>query len=333
VTALPVKPMPGPDFLCIGAQKAGTEWLYDQLAHHADFWMPPIKEFHYFDAGRRERAQPLYEQAVADLTGVNRARLASSKRALDSRDLEFLVSFARLSRRGVGRRVAEWLRAGSSTASRILPGYSRIHGDLVYPVLRARFHLRLREYGALFLHKGMALSGDITPCYSVLPSGVIRQIMRAFPDLKVVLFVRDPVERFWSAVQMHTRMGNTSPPDTHALERRFREPRYIHRSFQTRIAARWRRLVPAENFGVFIFDDLVKDAREFRRRILLFLGGDPEKRSGDLPHDFNRKTSHPKHPLPDEFREHLGRLFAEELLASAREFGGAATAWPAKYGL
>jgi len=39
----------GPDFLCIGAQKGGTGWLYDQLVCHPDFWMPPFKELHYFD--------------------------------------------------------------------------------------------------------------------------------------------------------------------------------------------------------------------------------------------------------------------------------------------
>jgi hypothetical protein len=38
-----------PDFLCVGAQKAGTSWLYRQLEPHADFWMPPVKELHYLD--------------------------------------------------------------------------------------------------------------------------------------------------------------------------------------------------------------------------------------------------------------------------------------------
>ena len=38
-----------PDFLCVGAQKAGTSWLYHQLNSHPDFWMPPIKELGYFD--------------------------------------------------------------------------------------------------------------------------------------------------------------------------------------------------------------------------------------------------------------------------------------------
>ncbi len=38
-----------PNFLCIGAQKAGTTWLYNILRHHPDIWMPPMKEIHYFD--------------------------------------------------------------------------------------------------------------------------------------------------------------------------------------------------------------------------------------------------------------------------------------------
>lgn len=38
-----------PDFLCVGAQKAGTSWLYWQLEAHPDFWMPPLKELHYLD--------------------------------------------------------------------------------------------------------------------------------------------------------------------------------------------------------------------------------------------------------------------------------------------
>ncbi len=41
--------MPLPGFLCIGAQKAGTTWLYAQLIRHPELWMPPVKELHYFD--------------------------------------------------------------------------------------------------------------------------------------------------------------------------------------------------------------------------------------------------------------------------------------------
>jgi hypothetical protein len=44
-----------PDFLCVGAQKAGTTWLYHQLNSHPSFWMPPLKELHYFDQMSRSR--------------------------------------------------------------------------------------------------------------------------------------------------------------------------------------------------------------------------------------------------------------------------------------
>jgi hypothetical protein len=39
----------GPDFLVIGAQRAGTTWLHQVLRRHPSLWLPPVKELHYFD--------------------------------------------------------------------------------------------------------------------------------------------------------------------------------------------------------------------------------------------------------------------------------------------
>ena len=38
-----------PDFLVIGAQRAGTTWLHRVLQQHPNLWLPPVKELHYFD--------------------------------------------------------------------------------------------------------------------------------------------------------------------------------------------------------------------------------------------------------------------------------------------
>ena len=67
-----------PDFLCVGAHKAGSTWLYQQLDSHPDFWMPPIKELHYFDQ-------------------LSRVQRASSPRCRDERDLRFLERLKTLS--------------------------------------------------------------------------------------------------------------------------------------------------------------------------------------------------------------------------------------------
>jgi Sulfotransferase family len=38
------------DFLCVGAQKAGTTWLHANLKTHPAVWTPPfVKEVHFFD--------------------------------------------------------------------------------------------------------------------------------------------------------------------------------------------------------------------------------------------------------------------------------------------
>jgi len=70
----------GPDFLCIGAHKGGTTWLYQQLDSHPDFWMPPVKELHYFDQ-------------------LSRVQRAFAPRRRDERDLRFLESLKSLSAR------------------------------------------------------------------------------------------------------------------------------------------------------------------------------------------------------------------------------------------
>jgi Sulfotransferase domain len=38
-----------PDFLCIGTQKSGTTWLYEQLKKHPGICLADEKEVHYFD--------------------------------------------------------------------------------------------------------------------------------------------------------------------------------------------------------------------------------------------------------------------------------------------
>src|SRR5215217_5638753 len=44
-----------PDFIGIGAQKAGTTWLHRNLQAHPQIWMPKEKELHYFDEKIKQR--------------------------------------------------------------------------------------------------------------------------------------------------------------------------------------------------------------------------------------------------------------------------------------
>jgi hypothetical protein len=277
----------GPDFLCVGAQKAGTGWLYEQLRPHPDFWMPPLKELHYFD--RLWRSQ----RAIAKAEG----RVANARKAAhDKRDLLFLELMESLSERA---------------------------------------DMNLNKYAELFSPKGSLLSGDITPGYSTLGDEIIEPIVRQFPGAKIFFLARDPVERAWSHLSMWVRHGSIESFDSNDLDqitRHLLRPEVQVRSYPSQIVARWRRHVDSKLFRIYFFDDLKRDAAELRRSIILFLGGDPGKSSGDLAFGHNSKARLEKLELTDKVRSHLARFFKEELKACADELGGPAREWPSRYG-
>src|SRR5437764_6598924 len=74
----------GPDFLCVGAHKAGTTWLYQQLDSHPDFWMPPVKELHYLDQlSKVQRAAQPRCRDERDLRFLNRLKSLSAEPTID----------------------------------------------------------------------------------------------------------------------------------------------------------------------------------------------------------------------------------------------------------
>ena len=51
-TQTPSETRMGPNFICLGAQKAGTAWLSQCFQTHPDPWNPGIKELHFFDTAK-----------------------------------------------------------------------------------------------------------------------------------------------------------------------------------------------------------------------------------------------------------------------------------------
>lgn len=280
----------GPDFLCVGLQKGGTQWLYDQLQHHPDFWMPPHKELHYFD--RRfpdRRIGPVAQKFVRDPDLVNEKKQQRGDRGLDERDAAFFERVATFSAR---------------------------KNDV-------------EAYAALFEPKGELLSGDITPGYSRLSNRLTKKISRRFPDAKVIMMLREPASRLWSQWRMRAENLNYSEEQQldYALFKKFAGRKQARlRSYPTKIASRWQEHF-GDRFRWFFLDDVIAKPDETRAEILAFLGADPAV-PPYVPADFNRKAK-PKSPeRTDEIKALLKKMFESERRACARMFGGAAERWP-----
>jgi Sulfotransferase family len=108
-----------PDFLCVGAQKAGTSWLYRQLESHPDFWMPPVKELHY-------------------LNQLTKARRIHGPRCADERDASFIDSMQDLRDRfyldldSYGRL---FQHKGECVSGDISPAYSTLNDEIIERVI------------------------------------------------------------------------------------------------------------------------------------------------------------------------------------------------------
>src|SRR5207247_8199922 len=112
--------------------------------------------------------------------------------------------------------------------------------------LSERSHIDLEGYARLFEAKGLLLSGDITPAYSMLNDEIIERIVSHFPNLKVIFLARDPVERAWSQLSMGVRLRNIRPFDATNIDeviRNLLHPGVLLRSHPSKIVARWKRYV------------------------------------------------------------------------------------------
>ncbi len=143
----------GPDFLGIGAQKAGKTWLYHQLGNHPDIYLPPIKDIHYFD-------RPSHQEYWSE-------------------------------RRQFHKRVKKFLKKGhESPAWYFRYCFGKVSDDW---------------YRGLFPKDTKRIRGEITPSYTTLKISEIQHVHRMNPHMKLILTMRDPIDRAWSHYRMVLR--------------------------------------------------------------------------------------------------------------------------------
>jgi hypothetical protein len=176
----------GPDFLCIGAHKAGTTWLYQQLDSHPDFWMPPVKELHYFDQ-------------------LSRVKRAAHPRCRDERDRRFLERLETLSAEP-GIRLENYGRLFEPKASLlsgdISPNYSTLSNEVIqqivgyFPNLKVTFLARdpverLWSHLSMEVHYRQIEPFDVTNIAEVHRNLLRRgMLLRSYPSAVVARWKR-----------------------------------------------------------------------------------------------------------------------------------------------
>ena len=229
-------------FLCIGAAKAGTDWLHRQLSAHPDCHMRSIKELHWFDAleGRRigrelEKHRGEHEALLTRLASTGQVPDADQARRLADR--------------------AAWmdvLERGGADPTGYLDylGHGARNGQVV---------------------------GDLTPAYALLPERRLREMATMARDVRVLFLMRDPVDRLWSHVRMIAARRDPDGKVSHQrcariLDRTIagEEDQIARRSDYAGTLKRLAAAVPGGRWLSEVFEEMV--AGEGLLRICAFLG-------------------------------------------------------------
>jgi hypothetical protein len=223
-----------PDFICIGAQKAGTTWLDKNLRRHPKVWLPPVKEVHYFD--------DLYLPGARAWTVDHRRRRGAQalrryiqKTPIPEWDARYIA------------RIAEFVAAPLSDA----------------------------WYGHLFGLAGKdKICGEITPDYATLPAEGIAHVLALNPQVKIILLLRDPIDRAWSHIRMMAHNRNVAGPENiaaFALEKGGVLRGAIARSDYPAILAAWRNAIPQNKLHIDFMDNISSNPAGVLEGVCAFL--------------------------------------------------------------
>jgi hypothetical protein len=220
-----------PDFLRIGAQKAGTSWLYDNLRSHPQVWLPPVKELHYFN----------YLYIEDDRQWTSRHRHKHGAEAL---------------RRHV-KKVSpkEWNYALIGCLADIVAGtpnddwYARIF-SLADPAARC---------------------GDITPRYATIPAAGVRHAYFLMPRAKIIYILRDPIDRCWSHMRMLMAGKEPDSLTLPAIEKMAQRPGVLDRAGYSSALEAWSVYAREGRFLTLFFDDIAENPAALLREVCAFL--------------------------------------------------------------
>jgi hypothetical protein len=286
-------PTPFPDsarmFFCIGAQKAGTTWLYDYLGAHPQCHFSRNKELHYFDvmAGHSTLSYEMRLDIVKEYAG----RLTPTVGPTHRQHLRLVHETAELLTIYTG---------GGKGADR--------HAPYLKYLLRGRGR--------------KPVVCDITPSYATL-NRVQFADMASIGQARFAFIMRDPVARMWSQIRMAVqaqKLPKEQFADACAARAKHlmdsgRLPR-IERADYVRTMAELESVVPADRIKYLFYEQLFDQSTA--DGICDFL--DIERLPASTDKQVNRGRSL---PIPEDIRHAFADAFAPQYRAMRDRFGDA----------
>jgi hypothetical protein len=291
-----------PHFIGIGAQRAGTTWLYWNLKVHPDIWLPSIKEVHYFDRDPKYKAT---------------SRLVESN------------PWTRMFGPGIHNK--EWrqfltkcMTTGMAQRLSFVKNKKKLvkfTEDLSW--LKLYFFGRYGDewYQDLFRRQGQKVTGDITPSYSILDHEDIAHVARLLPNAKIIFLIRNPVERAWSQLIYEYGAAAIEKKTLDQIKLLLKASDSLLRGNYARTLRHWKEHFPQKQIFLGYFEDIKHNPEHLLRRIIEFIGV-PFARFPESPYLHQAVLQSKSTAMRHKVRLFLGEIYIPQMEELNAMLGG-----------
>lgn len=180
-----------------------------------------------------------------------------------------------------------------------------------------RYELGYGWYAGQFADKpDVNAVGEISPSY-LNESSVPERVKMYSPDMRILLSLRDPVERALSQHRHLVRIGYVRGPDYSFESALADNPSYVEQGRYAEHLGRWLSSFPSNQIHVVLMEDIKKDPEEVARGVYAFLGIATQHRSAALHGRSN----------PSYVSRHRGLATAVDTLRGIAHRTGLGPAW------
>ncbi|MCU7890878.1 MAG: sulfotransferase domain-containing protein [Candidatus Thiodiazotropha sp. (ex Ustalcina ferruginea)] len=115
--------------------------------------------------------------------------------------------------------------------------------------------------------------GEISPSYFHEP-GVPQRAHRHYPDVKLIVSLRNPIKRAISNHVHEIRIGHLTGDDLSLEKGLQNNPMYVEQGRYAKHLERWLACFPKEQILILLFEDIVSNRADTAKRLYRFLGID-----------------------------------------------------------
>lgn len=286
-------------FIYAGPAKTGSTWLYRTLSNHPEVEMPFVKELRYF-----------YAWELVDK--VNLFTNLFNEHWLFEKRRKFHLPI---------------LKQEIKNALQL----KRVRWDVLYWYFKFLLLPNNDQWYQRLFSKNK-LSGDISPHYATLSEKTIKKIYRLNPKAKIVIGLRDPIDRAWSDAKMsqvkHQGKKSTAEVEPSALMQFFESHHILSCKDYTSIIKKWGRYFPRSQMLIYYFEELQESPQQLFNRIAEFLKITPMK-TESVSKNPNKGIVE---EIPVEYEKELVQLNYKHIEDFAKEYPNKySLAWLEKY--